>query len=198
MNYKYNGSYGNINVEEKPQANNIADWIKEVVSPKKVIDIGCGPGTYVYSMRNKGLNSFGYDLDERVDGKKFLTRKSIFDIEDNADMLICMEVAEHIPAQFSQKIVDKLVGMLDNAGILLFTAGHIGQGGVDHINCRPKEYWEHLFTKKSLIRCPTLENQLQLYIKRSNYMGWLLTNFMIFYKDDPSSNNFEAGSLITK
>ena len=78
---------------------------------------------------------------------------------------------------------------------LLFTAAHLGQGGADHINCRPKEYWENKFKEKGLIRCHTLESQLADYIKTNAHMGWLTMNLMIFYKIDESITKNTAGSL---
>tara|TARA_R110000822_G_scaffold36978_1_gene103742 strand:- start:322 stop:933 length:612 start_codon:yes stop_codon:yes gene_type:complete len=194
--YKFNADYESIDSLEKPMANSISHWIKQVVNPNKVIDVGCGPGTYVYSVRDRGLDAIGYDLDQRVKDKPFLENKSIFDIEDSADMVICIEVAEHIQPEFSQNIVDNLYNILEKDGILLFTAAHVGQGGTDHINNRPKEYWEHKFKEKGLIRCHTLETQLERYVKGDQYMMWFTINQMIFYKIDESIIESNAGSLV--
>jgi len=194
--YEFKSSYESIDTSEKPMANSISHWIKNVVNPNKVIDVGCGPGTYVYSINDRGLNAVGYDLDKRVKGKPFLENKSIFDIEDSADMVMCIEVAEHIQPEFSQNIVDKLYNILEKDAILLFTAACVGQGGTDHINNRPKEYWEHKFKEKGLIRCHTLEAQLEEYVKSNMYMGWFTANQMIFYKIDESQIISNAGSLI--
>jgi 2-polyprenyl-3-methyl-5-hydroxy-6-metoxy-1,4-benzoquinol methylase len=194
--YEFKSSYESIDTSEKPMANSISHWIKNVVNPNKVIDVGCGPGTYVYSINDRGLNAVGYDLDKRVKGKPFLENKSIFDIEDSADMVMCIEVAEHIQPEFSQNIVDKLYNILEKDAILLFTAACVGQGGTDHINNRPKEYWEHKFKEKGLIRCHTLEAQLEEYVKSNTYMGWFTANQMIFYKIDESQIISNAGSLI--
>ena len=194
--YTFNADYNIIDVEEKPQANNIAHWVKDIINPNQVIDVGCGPGTYVYSMIKLGIKAFGYDLDERVDGLPYLYNKSIFDIKDSGDMVMCIEVAEHINPEFSQDIVDSLYNMVEKDGILLFTAAHLGQGGTDHINCRPKEYWEYKFKEKGLIRSSTLENQLLSYVVRDSFMGWFKMNLMIFYKIDESIKESTSGSLL--
>ena len=86
--------------------------------------------------------------------------------------------------------------ILEKDGILLFTAAHVGQGGTDHINNRPKEYWEHKFKEKGLIRCHTLEAQLERYVKGDQHMMWFTINQMIFYKIDESIIESNAGSLV--
>ena len=180
--YNFNGSFESINSEEKPQADNIAAWVKRVVDPDKVIDLGCGPGTYVYSLRDQGIEAFGYDLDPRVKGQPFLEHKNILEVKDQGDVVMCIEVAEHIEPKFSQDIVDKVYDTLKEDGVLIWTAAHLGQGGVDHINCRPKEYWEKKFKDKGLIRCQTLENQLLTQVKQSIHLGWFTMNLLVFYK----------------
>jgi SAM-dependent methyltransferase len=194
--YNFNADYESLDRCEKPQADSISHWLKIVVNPNKIIDVGCGPGTYVYSNRDRGLNAIGYDLDPRVKDKPYLDQKSIFDINDTADTVVCIEVAEHIKPEFSQNIVDKLYDIIQKDGLLLFTAPHVGQGGTDHINNRPKEYWEHKFKEKGLIRCHTLESQLIEYVKTAEYMGWFTMNLMIFYKIDESIQQSNAGSLV--
>src|SRR5210317_2014970 len=172
--YKFNGDYDSITEAEKPQANQIAKWLSEIVTPNKIIDIGCGPGLYVYAAQDYGLSAIGYDLDPRVNNKPSLTQKSLFDIEDSSDVIMCIEVLEHISPEDSQKAVNKIYDTLEKDGLLIFTAAHIGQGGVDHINNRPKEYWEHKFKEKGLIRCQSLENQLlKNYVCKDIHMGWL-------------------------
>ena len=193
--YKFDGDYESIDLFEGQQAGGIAYWSKTLINPNKVVDVGCGPGTYVYAMRSKGINAVGYDLDPRVEDKPHLTNRSLFDIKDSGDMVMCFEVAEHVSPNDSQAVVDTLYDTLEKDGTLLFTAAHLGQGGVDHINCRPKEYWEHKFKEKGLIRCTTLEDSLIEFIKTLPHMGWFTSNLMIFYKIDESITESTAGSL---
>lgn len=193
--YKFNADFAELDATEKPQANSIAYWAKGVLNPNKVIDVGCGPGTYVYSMRDQGIEAVGYDLDKRVHDKPYLTNQSLFDIDDSGDMVMCIEVAEHVSPNDSQNVVDTLYKILEKDGILLFTAAHLGQGGTDHINCRPKEYWEYKFKEKGLIRSTTLEDQLKSIVAESSHMGWFTMNLMIFYKIDESIRESTSGSL---
>ena len=195
--YKFNGDYDSLTEAEKPQANQIAKWLSKIVTPNKIIDIGCGPGLYVYAAQDYGLSAIGYDLDPRVNDKPSLIQKNLFNIKDSADAILCLEVLEHISPKDSQKAVNKIYDTLEKDGILIFSASQVGQGGVDHINNRPKEYWEHKFKEKGLIRCQSLETQLlDDYIWKSRHMGWLVKNLMIFYKIDESIRTSNTGSLV--
>lgn len=193
--YKFGSDYDSIDIGEKPQANNIAKWARTVINPNRVVDIGCGPGTYVYSMIAEGIDAVGYDLDRRVEGKPNLINQSLFDVKDSGDLVMCIEVAEHVLPKDSQAVVDTLCNILEKDGTLLFTAACLGQDGTDHINCRPKEYWEHKFLEKGLIRSATLESQLINVIESDSHMGWLPANLMIFYKIDETITKSTAGSL---
>ena len=172
--------YDQIESEEKPFANRLATWIKENINPKKVVDIGCGPGTYVYSLRDNGINAYGYDIDDRVDGKDYLKKLSLFEINDKSDVVICLEVAEHIETSLSDSIVDSIIRNVNDDGIIIWTAAIPGQGGVGHINCQKKEYWEEKFISKGFHRDCAIESNLLEYIRSGPYMGWFLQNLMVF------------------
>ena len=61
-----------------------------------------------------------------------------------------------------------------------WSAAHPGQGGVDHINCQPKEYWQKLIESNGLVRDETMEQQMIEYISNGYHMGWFVQNAMIF------------------
>ena len=172
--------YDQIESEEKPFADRLATWIKENINPKKVVDIGCGPGTYVYSLRDNNVNAYGYDIDDRVDGKDYLKKLSLFEVNDKSDVVICLEVAEHIETELSDSIVDSIIRNVNDDGMIIWTAAIPGQGGVGHINCQTKEYWEEKFISRGFYRDCTIENNLLEYIRSGPYMGWFLQNLMVF------------------
>jgi glycosyltransferase involved in cell wall biosynthesis len=171
--------YDQIESEEKPFADRLATWIKENINPKKVVDIGCGPGTYVYSLRDNNVNAYGYDIDDRVDGKDYLKKLSLFEVNDKSDVVICLEVAEHIETELSDSIVDSIIRNVNDDGMIIWTAAIPGQGGVGHINCQTKEYWEEKFISRGFYRDCTIENNLLEYIRSGSHMGWFLQNLMV-------------------
>ena len=175
--------YTTINDEEKPQADNIAKWVA-AQDTTLVYDIGCGPGTYVESLRNHGVNAYGFDIDDRVDGKTHLTK---FDftkqtLPNPCDLAICLEVAEHIDEKYSDVFVSNVVDAIASNGLLVWTAAVPGQGGIGHINCQPKEYWEQKLCNQGLTRVPEMERELIAAVQQSVFMGWFINNLMVFRK----------------
>lgn len=180
-NYPPRCDYKTIENEEKPQANNIARWILDQ-NVKTVYDIGCGPGTYVNSMRDLGLNAFGFDIDDRIEGNDCLfsfdfTKASL---ADTCDLAICLEVAEHVEEKYADKLVANVVSSISKGGTLVWTAAVPGQGGIGHINCQPKEYWEEKLTALGLERLPDKEKELIEYVQTDVHLGWFVNNLMIF------------------
>jgi glycosyltransferase involved in cell wall biosynthesis/2-polyprenyl-3-methyl-5-hydroxy-6-metoxy-1,4-benzoquinol methylase len=167
--------------EEKPWADRLAVWIKENLQPNTVLDIGCGPGIYVDSLRQCGVAACGIDIDDRVHGKEHLTYQSLFDISnETAHTVICMEVAEHIDSSQEDLIVEKVVSTV--AHTLIWTAAAIGQGGIGHVNCKNKQDWADKLTAAGLTRNYIKEAELIKYASHGYTMGWFVNNLLYFEK----------------
>lgn len=173
-------NYQHIAIEEKPFADRLAKFIKQVIRPKMVLDIGCGPGHFVESMLDVGINAVGIDIDERVVGKPYLFQQDILSTKFVTDVAICLEVLEHIHEDHAEEVIDKISTMFTDT--LIFTAAQPGQGGVGHINCQPKEYWDKLFNQNGLYRNTLMEDTLLLYCKQGRYMGWFYNNLLVYTK----------------
>lgn len=177
-------NYDNIHSEEWPWAKRLAEWIKSELKPVNVLDIGCGPGTYVQALRNINVETSGLDIDDRVHGKEHLKYQSLFDITDEkADTVICMEVAEHIESEREDEVVEKVVSTVQKN--LVWTAAAIGQGGIGHINCKNKEDWAEKITKAGLVRNLEKEKQLVEYARQGYHMGWFVNNILYFERPSP-------------
>ena len=174
--------YDVIASEEKPWADRLAAWIKQELDPESVLDIGCGPGVYVDSLVKLGVNAQGIDIDERVKNCPALKQQSLFDIKDElADVVVCMEVAEHLPADDADEMVKRVCSTVN--GSLIWTAAVPGQDGHGHINCQPPEYWEEKITRQGLKRNKDKENQLLNYARSGLHMGWFVNNLLYFERE---------------
>lgn len=135
----------------------VCDAILGVFTPKTIIDIGCGIGDLVQGFKERGLFSHGIEGSREV--SKFLvcpsTAVTFFDLRDPFpaammfDLVLSLEVAEHIEPEYAANYVETLSNFSDK--VLVSMAGP-GQGGYHHVNCQPIEYWDDLFGECDLTR----------------------------------------------
>ncbi len=107
----------------------------EFFKGKSVADFGCGADAlYVQAMRDKGIESYGYDAHQDTGRIPFCRTLNMVTDEPppQRDWVLCLEVMEHIPPEFEH---DALY-MLDHCnreGIVMSWA-YRGQGGTGHVN----------------------------------------------------------------
>lgn len=172
--------FDRISWEELPQAKRIAEWMRLKHPKAKILDVGCGPGLYVLEMRLVGLDAFGVDSDERLIEGPYLKRADIttdlpaFD----ADVMLSLEVGEHIPAEKAEAYLDYI-----DAPLVYFSAARPGQGGEGHINCQPKAYWVEKFNHTGYWLNPDATDEWLHWMRQGPHMGWLTQNGMVFRRD---------------
>lgn len=171
-----------IEAEEKPFADRLAGWIKENLNPNTALDIGCGPGIYVDALNLLNIPCIGIDNNPQAKKKSNIIFQDLFETNETADLILCLEVAEHIEECKSDLLVQKIVSCLNSRGHLIWSAAHPGQGGSGHINCQPKSYWKKRFKKHGLVQCSKIENNLISFCREGYHMGWFVQNGMVFQK----------------
>lgn len=187
---QYDASYyQQINDEEAPQAERLADILVWYYRPKSVIDIGCATGLYLKPFYQRKIDIYGVDYAESAFDTALLqvprTKIHRQDITTTAakhlaDLALCIEVLEHIPADGAATAVRFIC---HSADAVVFSAAQPGQGGVGHINCQPKAYWEALFATNGFRRNHLDEEHLLTLMAAGYHLGWLLNNLMIFQKN---------------
>jgi SAM-dependent methyltransferase len=133
----------------------VAPMVLELVGPvASVVDVGCGTGAWLRVFSESGIKDFlGIDGDYvrrdqlEIPSERFramdLTQK--ISLERQFDLVLCLEVAEHLPPSNS----DELVGSLTRLGeTILFSAAVPYQGGREHINEQWPEYWAEKFRSR--------------------------------------------------
>ncbi len=128
---------------------------------------------------------FGYlepDQYEKVDLAKSL------DLSKTFDLVICIEVIEHIPADFDRVLINHVVRHASKR--IVFGGARPGQPGVSQINCKPISHWLELFASAGWYPC--LFDSLAL--RSLATFPWLRSNLVVLTQD--SHNAAVAGSRL--
>jgi SAM-dependent methyltransferase len=160
----------------------IVPLVVELIRPNSVVDVGCGLGTWLAVFERNGVTDvLGVDVDY-IDGAQRLIAEhqfmSIdltkqFHIHRSFDLVVCLEVAEHLPESSAEDFVTGLVSL---GKIILFSAAIPGQGGTHHVNEQWPTYWKSLFEKHNyqLIDCfrPALWNNdlVQIHYRQNMFV----------------------------
>lgn len=120
----------------------------------RVLDFGCGDGRLGYELRNSKCSVIGIDFSEKAIAfaKAFShgVKNVSFDVQDiltynpkkRFDVIVAMEVMEHIPKEECDKIVSSFARLLSRGGKLIVTVPST------NLSLSPKHY-RH-FDEKSL------------------------------------------------
>jgi hypothetical protein len=135
----------------------IAKIFHDIFQPHSVCDVGCAIGSYLEGFRFCGVkerNLCGYEKFAEV-ARKYAPQK-IRDCIQELDageslqaskryaLVLCIEVAEHLPGEKAQTLINNLTGLKANGGHIILTAAAPGQPGTGHINCQSMPYWYNL------------------------------------------------------
>lgn len=141
-------------VASRASARVVLDEVTSLLSPRSVLDVGCGVGPWLAEWQNRGVTDvLGVDGDY-VDRAKLQIPLSKFVAKDLShefhlgrrfDLIQCLEVAEHLPEGSAAALVDSLTAHGD---VVLFSAAVPGQGGTHHVNERWPSYWSALFRSR--------------------------------------------------
>jgi len=125
--------------------------IMELINPKSVLDVGCGTGTWLKVFAENGVENYlGVDGDF-VDKNQIKIPLSKFKVHDlrqdlkldtKFDLVISLEVAEHLPESCAYDFVNSLVR---HGEVIVFSAAIPRQGGQNHLNEQWPEYWREKF-----------------------------------------------------
>lgn len=163
--------------------------IATVGIPRSYLDVGCGVGTMVRVARLLGIDAYGVDqlpLPEtffaRADLKKRFMLGDAFRSQQ-AEMVSCLEVAEHLPPECDSIICDTIVDNTLPGGIVIFSSAHPGQEGEDHIGVRPAYYWRKMFHDRGLNYQFDITTRLVIsWMNIRSPLMWLAENVQVFTK----------------
>lgn len=171
----------------------IADTIYEIVgSNNSLIDLGAGIGQYqIYFMtQEKHFKRYlAYDGAQNVESFTFgavryidLSRPINFFTNEISDWVMSLEVAEHIPKEYSDVFINNL-HLVNKKGIIL-SWGVPGQKGHSHVNLRPNSEIIEKITKLGYVYDENFSNMGR---QRAKYV-WFHNTFMVFRRINNNVN----------
>ena len=172
----------------------LAKAVKKIFSPSYVIDIGCGSGQILYHLKNKfQIEVKGFEgskcasvfwMDEVKDSIEIADCSvNLPDPSKKADVVICLEVAEHIPTEGSDALVENITKYSSNH--VVFSAAPPGQGGKNksHINEQPWKFWKTKFKAHNFSLNEKLNNAFHVLINQRIMCPWYINNTRILSHD---------------
>jgi cyclopropane fatty-acyl-phospholipid synthase-like methyltransferase len=164
----------------------IPELSKEIINQvaknniKSVYDFGCGNGEYLRDIAqfDPSIVATGFEghiIDVAFDNviKKDLSQP--FDMPP-VDLVISIEVGEHIPKEFEKTFIDNITKSAKKYIIISWAV--VGQGGNGHINCQNNDYIISEITKRGWI----FENETTDKVRKKMPDIWIKNTIMFFNK----------------
>lgn len=148
---------------------------------EKIVDLGCGMGSYVKALRDHGFECDGFDGNPNTatltNGLGNVLDLSIpFDLHRKYDWVLSLEVGEHIPEELEKIFLDNIVNHARN-GIILSWATP-GQKGDGHVNCKTNSYIIQQMNRRGW----RYDQKSAKKLRNQATFGWFTNTLMVFRK----------------
>jgi SAM-dependent methyltransferase len=171
------------------QATLLGAWLINRLPMTSVVDVGCGSGFYLTPFECAGIIAVGIDAMPQTSARcaKYIQHdlRTPFHSDTWFTLALCLEVAEHLPPEFADTILDTISGLSD---VVVFSAATPGQGGEHHHNERPTQYWLDRFAERGYKFHP-LNDEFQAWLQmltplreKEQVCGWFIDHTFILQK----------------
>jgi hypothetical protein len=156
----------------------LANALTELFKNNYIVDFGCGEGKYVQKFNLSGsINANGYDGNPDADHIPFCETADLtkpIKLKFPADYLLCLEVGEHIPQEYTKTFIENIKNN-STKGIVLSWAIP-GQGGDGHVNELPNEAVKEMFAEYNF------DKVTSQHLRDSADLWWFKNTIMVFRK----------------
>jgi len=101
-----------------------------------------------------------------------------FQEEKKFDLVISLEVAEHLPRECSGVFIESLTRL---GPVIIFSAAIPFQGGTDHVNEQWPDYWARRFNEKDFMAVDCIRKKIW---QNDNVFYWYAQNILMYVKRD--------------
>jgi SAM-dependent methyltransferase len=177
--------YARIDAAATTSKGPMAATIARLFEPASVIDVGCGSGAFLVQLKQRGIQVKGLEysdagialcLEKGIPVEKFDLESSVA-TEGNFDLTTSFEVGEHVPGSLADNYV-RVISQF--SPVVIMSAATIGQGGSDHVNEQPHEYWIEKMQGRGFDHDGQTSNQVRLEWAEKGVASWYTNNAMIF------------------
>lgn len=164
-------------------------WAGHWGKPKVVVDYGAGDGWWCHAFHEMGATDV-YAIELYDIANEYIPDTVNVEIRDlrvpigtyrTADLVICLEVAEHLEMKYARNLCKTLVGTTGN--LLLFSAAPPGQEGTGHVNLQPPDFWIRMIERWSKVKFSEVRtNETRAAFDRiqNGLFEFLVRNLMVF------------------
>lgn len=167
-------------------ANRVAGFLRELfgINVNSIFDVGCADGTWLSAWRRHGI--------DRISGIDGYAKPKIPDVEyqkvdfeessaisalKHADLIQFLEVIEHLSEEAGQILLRAICA---KTNLILFSAATPGQGGLNHINERPFDYWKKIFEEEGFLCFDIIR---PLLADNRKYPTWYRFNMLLYVRE---------------
>ncbi len=179
-------------IQNRHSAEKILGMMFEIFKPNSVLDVGCGLGTWLSVARELGISDISgvdglwTDVSRLRIPANFVTTQDLekpLELGRKFDMVISLEVAEHLNASAAINFVDSLT---NHADVILFSAAIPFQGGHHHVNEQFPDYWQSLFHDRGFDVIDFIRPKIW---NDASILWWLKQNILVFVRKELLEND---------
>jgi SAM-dependent methyltransferase len=177
----------------------IAPLLVDLVHPQSVLDVGCGDGAWIGAFATLGVSdALGVDTADPAavalppDRYRRVDLNQGFDPGRRFDLVVCLEVGEHLRPDAARALVGTLVR---SAPVVAFSAAIPGQGGIGHVNEQWPDWWRARFADHGYRQHDVLRRVLWT---NDDVAFWYAQNLFLYAEPDwepPAGTVVPGGAL---